>query len=170
MHELANMNGLLIGRFQPFHLGHLDAFRFALSKVDKLWIGIGSSNKPSEKNNPFTADERKEMILSSIDDTISNRIQIFFIPDFENHEKWIENIDLVVPDFDVIFTNDELTKSMYLKRGKDVISVPFTKREILSGTNIRNIILSDQNWQMLVPEGTKTVLKKIDANNRLKIL
>ena len=164
------MNGLLIGRFQPFHLGHLDAFRFALSKVDKLWIGIGSSNKPNEKNNPFTADERKEMILSSIDDTISNRIQIFFIPDFENHEKWIENIDLLVPDFDVIFTNDELTKSMYLKRGKDVISVPFTKREILSGTNIRNIILSDQNWELLVPEGTKTVLKKIDANNRLKIL
>ncbi len=43
------MNGLLIGRFQPFHLGHLEAFRFALSKVDKLWIGIGSSNKSSEK-------------------------------------------------------------------------------------------------------------------------
>ena len=164
------MNGLLIGRFQPFHLGHLEAFRFALSKVDKLWIGIGSSNKPPEKDNPFTADERKEMILSSIDDTISNRIQIFFIPDFENHEKWIENIDLIVPDFDVIFTNDELTKSLYSKRGIKVISVPFTKREILSGTNIRNIILSDQDWQTLVPEGTKNVLKKISANKRLKIL
>ncbi len=39
------MNGLLIGRFQPFHLGHLEALQFALSKVDKLWIGLGSSNK-----------------------------------------------------------------------------------------------------------------------------
>ena len=27
------MIGLLIGRFQPFHLGHLDAVRFALSNV-----------------------------------------------------------------------------------------------------------------------------------------
>ena len=53
------MNGLLIGRFQPFHLGHLDALRFALSKVDKLWIGLGSSNKPLQKNNPFSAEERK---------------------------------------------------------------------------------------------------------------
>ena len=110
------MNGLLIGRFQPFHLGHLEAFRFALSKVDKLWIGIGSSNKPSEKNNPFTADERKEMILSSIDNSISNRIQIFLIPDLENHQKWIENIDMIVPDFEVIFTNDELTQLLYSKR------------------------------------------------------
>jgi nicotinamide-nucleotide adenylyltransferase len=164
------MNGLLIGRFQPFHLGHLEAFRFALSKVDKLWIGIGSSNKPSEKNNPFTADERKEMILSSIDNSISNRIQIFFIPDFENHQKWIENIDMIVPDFEVIFTKDELTQSLYSKHGKKVISVPFKDREILSGTNIRNKILSDQDWQILVPDGTKTVLQKIGANNRLKIL
>ena len=164
------MNGLLIGRFQPFHLGHLEAVRFALSKVDKLWIGIGSSNKPNEKNNPFSADERKEMILSSIDYSIANRIQIFFIPDLENHEKWIENIDLIVPDFDVIFSNDELTQSLYSKRGKKVIQVPFKDREILSGTNIRNKILSDQDWQTLVPDGTKSVLKKLGANDRLKIL
>jgi nicotinamide-nucleotide adenylyltransferase len=164
------MNGLLIGRFQPFHLGHLEAFRFALSKVEKLWIGIGSSNRPSEKNNPFTADERKEMILSSIDDSISNRIQIFFIPDFDNHIKWIENIDSLVPDFEVVFTNDELTESLYSKRGKKIISVSFKDRETLSGTNIRNKILGDQDWQTLVPDGTKTVLKKIGANDRLKIL
>ena len=62
------MNGLLIGRFQPFHLGHLEALQFALSKVDKLWLGLGSSNKPMEKTNPFTVEERKQMILSYIDD------------------------------------------------------------------------------------------------------
>ena len=164
------MNGLLIGRFQPFHLGHLDAFRFALSKVEKLWIGLGSSNKPNEKNNPFSADERKEMILSSIDQSILDKIQIFYIPDLDNHTKWIENIDSIVPDFDVVFTNDELTQSLYSKRGKKVIPVPFKDRENLSGTNIRNKILSDQDWKQLVPIGTKTVLEKIGANDRLKIL
>jgi len=164
------MNGLLIGRFQPFHLGHLEAVQFALSKVEKLWIGIGSSNKQSQKNNPFTADERKEMILSSISDSISKQIQIFPIPDLDNHKKWIENIDSIVPKFDVVFTNDELTQSLYSKFRKTVIPVPFKQREILSGTNIRSKIKSGQNWQPLVPEGTKTVLKKIGANNRLKIL
>ena len=110
------------------------------------------------------------MILSSIDESILEKIQIFFIPDLDNHIKWIENIDSIVPDFDVVFTNDELTQSLYSKRGKKVISVPFTDRENLSGTNIRKKISSDQDWQKLVPIGTKTVLEKVGANNRIKIL
>lgn len=164
------MNGLLIGRFQPFHLGHLDALKFALTKVEKLWIGIGSSNKPNQKQNPFSADERKQMILSSIDESISNRIQIFYIPDLENHEKWIENIDTIVPKFEVIFSNDELTQFLYSKRGIKVIPVPFTNRDHLSGTNIRDKINSEEKWEHLVPEGTKKILQKLGANDRLKSL
>ena len=110
------------------------------------------------------------MILSSIDDSTSNKIKIYYIPDLDNHVKWIENLDSIVPDYEVVFTNDELTQSIYSKRGKKVISVPFKDRAVLSGTNIRNKILSDQDWQTLVPDGTKTVLKKIGANTRLKIL
>ena len=58
------MIGFLIGRFQPFHLGHLEAIKFALGKVEHLHVGIGSSNKSYEERNPFTADVRKKMILS----------------------------------------------------------------------------------------------------------
>lgn len=164
------MNGLLIGRFQPFHLGHLDALKFALSRVEKLWIGIGSSNKPNQKQNPFSADERKEMILSSTDKSISDRIEIFYIPDLENHKKWIENIDTIVPKFDVVFSNDELIQSLYSKRGIKVIPVPFSDRDVLSGTNIRDKINSNQQWEHLVPEGTKIVLRQLDAKNRLASL
>jgi len=164
------MNGLLIGRFQPFHLGHLDALRFALSKVDKLWIGLGSSNKPLQKNNPFSSEERKEMILSSIDEYMKPRIQIYFIPDLENHIKWIELIDTLVPKFDTVFTNDELTRHLYSKRDVEVLPIPFVKRDILSGTNIRDMIISDQIWEDLVPEGTKNFLYKTSAKQRLKNL
>lgn len=164
------MNGLLIGRFQPFHLGHLDALHYALTKVENLWVGLGSSNKPIQKNNPFTAAERKEMILSSINDSISNRIKIFYIPDIDNHLKWIEVIDTIVPKFDVIFTNDDLTKYLYTKRGTLVESIPFTKRDVLSGTNIRDLINNEQPWNHLVPEGTLEVLSRIRVKDRLKIL
>ena len=164
------MNGLLIGRFQPFHLGHLAALEYALSTVDKLWIGLGSSNKPSEKNNPFSAKERKQMILDSIDDSMKKRIEIYPIPDLENHIKWIELIDTIVPKFDVVFTNDDLTKHLYSKRNIKVLSIPFTKRDILSGTNIRDLIISDQKWEDLVPLGTKQFLNSTSAKQRLKNL
>jgi nicotinamide-nucleotide adenylyltransferase len=164
------MNGLLIGRFQPFHLGHLEALQFALSKVDKLWVGLGSSNIPAEKNNPFTAEQRKEMILSSIDDSMKERISIYFIPDVDNHMRWIEKIDTIVPKFDIIFSNDELTNHLYSKRNIQVLPIPFLNRESLSGTNIRDLIVSDQKWDDLVPDGTRNFLEKTGAKEHLKNL
>ena len=164
------MNGLLIGRFQPFHLGHLEALQFALSKVDKLWLGLGSSNKSIEQNNPFSAEERKKMILSSIDDSMKNKITIYFIPDVDNHVKWIEKIDTIVPKFDIVFSNDPLTDHLYSKRTVQVISIPFLNRDTLSGTNIRNLIISDQEWENFVPEGTKNFLINHSAKAHLKNL
>ena len=164
------MNGLLIGRFQPFHLGHLKALQFALTKVDKLWVGLGSSNRPIEKNNPFTPEQRKEMILSSIDDSMKERILIYFIPDVDNHVRWIEKIDTIVPKFDIIFSNDELTKHLYSKRNIQVMTIPFLNRESLSGTNIRDLIISDQKWDDLVPDGTRNFLKNTSAKEHLKNL
>ena len=164
------MNGLLIGRFQPFHLGHLEALQFALSKVDKLWLGLGSSNKPIEKNNPFSADERKKMILSSISDSLKNKIMINFIPDLDNHVKWIEKIDTIVPTFDIVFSNDPLTDHLYSKRSVQVMTIPFLKRDQLSGTRISDLIKSDQKWDDLVPSGTKLILENLNAQSRLKIL
>ena len=164
------MDGLLIGRFQPFHLGHLEALQFALSKVDKLWIGLGSSNKPVEKNNPFTAEQRKEMILASIDDSMREKISIYFIPDVDNHIRWIEKIDTIVPKFNIIFSNDDLTKHLYSKRNIPVLSIPFLNRESLSGTNIRDLIVSDQKWDDLVPNGTRNFLERTGAKEHLKNL
>jgi len=76
----------------------------------------------------------------------------------------------VVPKFDIIFTNDELTRHLYSKRNVIVLSIPFVKRDILSGTNIRNMIISDQKWEDLVPEGTKNFLYKTSVKQRLKNL
>ena len=165
------MNGLYIGRFQPFHLGHLDAIKFALSQVENLWIGIGSSNKSNEKRNPFTADERKEMIISSLNDATRKRIQIYYIPDVDDHAKWIYHIDSIVPKYDVVFSNDDFTQTLYQKHGIKVIPVPLKEREDLSGTNIREKIAMGRRWEEFVPEGTKKILLKIDAERRLsKIL
>ena len=164
------MNGFLIGRFQPFHLGHLEAVSFALSKVNQLYIGIGSSNKSNQPRNPFTADERRDMINSSIDEETLKKILIFDIPDVDNHSEWTQSINEIIPDYDVVFSNDDFTHSLYQKTNKKIISVVLKSRESLSGTNIRKMILNDQDWLDLVPDGTRNVLLKIDVKNRLKDL
>jgi len=164
------MDGLLIGRFQPFHLGHLDAVLFGLSRTDNLFIGIGSSNKSNERRNPFSAEERTEMIISSIESSMIDRLKIFDIPDVDNHEKWTFEIDQIVPKYDVVFTNDEFTKTLFEKRKINVVSVVLKDREKFSGTNIRNLITYDRNWRDLVPQGTRNVLDNINAKERLKNL
>jgi nicotinamide-nucleotide adenylyltransferase len=165
------MNGLLIGRFQPFHKGHLSAVNFGLSKVENLWIGIGSSNKSHEKKNPFTADERKEMIISSLDSETLKRVKVFYVPDIGDHEKWTHHVDSIVPKYDVVFSNDDFTISLYKKRGIYVIEVPLLQRDMISGTRIRELLVTDQDWASLVPEGTKKILLQINAKDRLsKIL
>jgi len=164
------MDGLLIGRFQPFHLGHLDAVLFGLSRTENLFVGIGSSNKSNERKNPFSAEERTEMIISSIESSMIERIKIFDIPDVDNHEKWTFEIDQIVPKYDVVFTNDEFTKTLFEKRKIDVIPVVLKDREKFSGTNVRQLITDYKNWQDLVPRGTRKVLDRINAIERLKNL
>ena len=164
------MNGLLIGRFQPFHLGHLEAVNFALNKVENLWIGIGSSNKYNEKKNPFSADERRKMITLSIDDSIITRIKIFDIPDVGDHEKWTYSIDKIVPEYNLVFSNDEFTKTLFEKREMNVVPVVLKDRGKLSGTNIRELIADNKNWQDLVPQGTRKVIDNLNAKERLKDL
>ena len=161
------MDGLLIGRFQPFHLGHLAAVKFALTQVDNLAIGIGSSNRVNEKRNPFSAEERKEMIVSSLDKSDLQKCKIYFVPDVNDHAKWTYHVDQIIPKYDVVFSNDDFTHELYKKRDIKVVSVPLKQREILSGTDIRLKIASGQIWEDLVPSGTAKVLLKINAKDRL---
>jgi nicotinamide-nucleotide adenylyltransferase len=164
------MDGLLIGRFQPFHLGHLAAVKFALAQVDNLAIGIGSSNRVGEKRNPFSAEERKEMIESSVEKSDLQKCKIYFVPDVNDHAKWTHHVDDIIPKYDVVFSNDDFTHELYKKRGIKVVSVPLKQREILSGTDIREKIAAGKSWHEFVPEGTAKVLLKINAKDRLSKL
>ena len=76
----------------------------------------------------------------------------------------------IIPKYDIVFSNDDFTQSLYEKNDKKIISVILKSREDLSGTNIRRLIQTDGNWETLVPNGTKNILLKIDAKNRLEDL
>ena len=76
----------------------------------------------------------------------------------------------MVPKYDIVFTNDEFTRTLFEKREISVISVVLKDREKFSGTSIRNLIAYDRNWRDLVPQGTRNVLDNINAKERLQNL
>ncbi len=58
--------GLYVGRFQPFHKGHLEAIKEVLDEIEELVIVIGSAQYSHNIHNPFTAGERLVMIRHAL--------------------------------------------------------------------------------------------------------
>jgi bifunctional NMN adenylyltransferase/nudix hydrolase len=54
--------GIVIGRFQPFHLAHRDLIKHALQLAEKVIIVLGSARSASDVKNPFTPAMREEII------------------------------------------------------------------------------------------------------------
>ena len=92
--------GVFIGRFQPFHNSHLKAVKFAAAHVENLIIIIGSSNASRSIKNPFTFQERKEMILDCVLPEIARldrKISIEPAKDyFYSDTTWITQIQNIV--------------------------------------------------------------------------
>ncbi|HYB45663.1 MAG TPA: nicotinamide-nucleotide adenylyltransferase [Nitrososphaerales archaeon] len=164
--------GLLVGRFQPFHLGHLAAVKFALRRVDYLYVVVGSAEKSHERDNPFTAGERISMIKSALDGSGVNPSKWMAIPiaDSESHSVWVSSVESMVPTFDVVFTNDALTFLLFKEEGIEVKSVPFLDRKRYSATNVRDRILERKDWQHLVPPQVARLVIKFGGVERVRAL
>ncbi|OYT66182.1 nicotinamide-nucleotide adenylyltransferase [Candidatus Bathyarchaeota archaeon ex4484_205] len=164
--------GLYVGRFQPFHLGHLFAVKYALKRVDELIIVIGSSQKSHEPRHPFTTGERITMIVRSLEEEKIPRSSYLIVPvpDTEVHPTWVSLVEFMCPKFNIVFSNDPLTIRLMEESGYKVIQVPLKNREFLSGTEIRRRILKDLDWQSYVPAAVRDFIMEIDGCERIKVI
>lgn len=160
-------SALFIGRFQPFHKGHLEVVREMAGQVDKLIIAIGSAQESHTLEDPFTAGERHLMISESLDkEGISN---YFLIPivDINRYSVWVAHVRSLVPPFEIIFTNNDLTARLFAEAGIEVRRTKLYNREKFSGKIIRKTIATGGGWRPLVPEGTANVIDQIDGEKRI---
>jgi len=164
--------GLFVGRFQPFHKGHLKAMKGILKEVDELVIVVGSSQYSHTIENPFTTGERVVMIRRAlIEERVdSSRYWIIPIPDMHIHMIWVAEVVGYTPKFDTVYTNEPLTRRLFIEGGFKVKPVPFYRREEYSSTEIRQRILHRENWEELVPEAVAQFIKEIDGAERLRDL
>jgi nicotinamide-nucleotide adenylyltransferase len=160
--------GLFIGRFQPFHYGHLYSTKFALKLVKQLYILVGSSQKSHELRNPFTAGERILMIQNALKEAGMDlgRFLIIPVPDAIGHSVWTAFIDQVVPRYDVVFSNDRLTLQLFKERDIEVIEPPLHDRSKFSATEVRRRIVTEEDWKSLVPPAVSKLIIPIIKRGR----
>ncbi len=167
------MRGLFIGRFQPFHLGHLEAVKWILSQVDELVIAIGSANVALTFRNPFTVGERIEMIVRTLKaEGLIDRVYICSVPDTGNmHSIWPAHLKHWCPHFDVVYTNDALTQLCLEYANVPYRTIPFFKREEYSGTRIRVLMaVGDEEWRKLVHREVSRFIDRINGVERIRKL
>jgi nicotinamide-nucleotide adenylyltransferase len=167
------MAAAMIGRFQPFHKGHLELVRQILNENNEIIILIGSSQANYTIKNPFTAGERVWMIRNSLIEAKIDMSKVFLVnvTDDENNVKWFSNIRSVSPPFKVIYTGNNFVKTL-LKRETVIIKEPkLFEKNLLKGTVIRKLILEDNaKWQELVSEAVRKIFSEIDAVERIRTI
>jgi nicotinamide-nucleotide adenylyltransferase len=164
------MIGLIIGRFQPFHKGHLSVIKKIAKECEALIVGIGSAQYSHILENPFTAGERYLMISKTLANEKISNYYIVPIEDVNRYDIWVSHVEALAPKFEVVYTNNPLTKQLFLERGYKVKSMPLYDRRAYSGREIRKRMLKNEGWEDLVPEEVVQIIKELKGVERIKTL
>ena len=167
-----NKRGLLIGRFQPFHLGHMKCVHHALERLPELIIAIGSAQFSHTLHNPFTAGERVTMIRLALDEAKIDADKYFLIPvrDLRIHDLWVPHVVSQTPRFEVVYSNEPITSRLFKEAGFRVEPITFYDREKYSSTEIRERVVHRKSWEELVSKSVATYIKNIFGDERLREL
>ncbi|WP_371503649.1 nicotinamide-nucleotide adenylyltransferase [Nitrosopumilus adriaticus] len=166
------MRGLMMGRFQPFHLGHLDLAKQILDECDELIIAITSSQFNYLEKDPFTAGERIEMIHNSLNESSLDLTRCFVVS-IENQfnvATWESYLKSALPHFDKVYSGNDYVSMLLADSGIEVVTPKFLDRTQFNATRIRSMIISDENWKDFVPNAVYDLLTKINAKNRLAVI
>jgi nicotinamide-nucleotide adenylyltransferase len=164
--------GLYVGRFQPFHLGHLDAIKDVLKEVDELVVVIGSAQYSHNANNPFTAGERLVMTRRALEEAGVDYAKLWIVPvpDVHLHMLWVSAVEGYSPRFNIVYSNEALTRRLFTEAGYKVKPIRFFERKLYVSTLIREKMVKGESWTALVPKSVADFINEIDGVNRLRDL
>ena len=160
--------GLFIGRFQPFHRGHLSVIEEMIDRVEYLIIAIGSAKKSYTATDPFTAGERTLMIKNSLKRSWHDRCFILQLDDINRYNVWVSHVEDLVPPFDLVIGNSTLTALLFSEKGYEIFYPEKYSRDVYRGRVIRQMMLEGDEWTKLVPPEVVDVIRGINGPERIK--
>lgn len=170
MYSCGAMKALFIGRFQPFHRGHLLVLQQLSTQYKEIIIGIGSSQESNTQENPFSEQERKLMITRSLEAVGIHEYRVVSIPDIHDPPHWVDHVCNIVSDFDAVIANNPFTRKLFSEKGYVVKGTARFQRNLYSGKEIRRRMAQKEPWEDLVPEAVVRIMKEIDGAQRVQHL
>ena len=161
--------GILIGRFQPFHLGHDFLVQEALQHCDALMLIVGSSHRARSIKNPWTFEERCTMIRD-----VHPHAPLHFaaIPDyFYNEKAWFEAVHFAVdtkfPEaHKILFGHNKDETSYYLQKFTNWEVRECPNFEDINATEIRSSFLLKRHIpSMQLPQSVNTYLQQFQNSS-----
>lgn len=161
---------VFIGRFEPFHKGHMAVVNQALQACRTLIMVMGSACHPRSIKNPWNIDERIVMIRSSLSEPQVKRVVFGSVCDaLYNDEHWMRSVQEEVhkaikqqgdenPNTVKvgIIGHEKDHSSYYLQMFPQWKRVEVPNLDGLSATQIRDAFLD--------PSNESANLKRIEAN------
>lgn len=173
-------SALFVGRFQPFHKGHLDVVKKILKTNKRVIIAIGSAEKNFLPENPLTASERFQLIEESLIEAKIPAKCYCIIPvrNLDNYALWVNHVNVYVPPYTKLYTGSEIVKACYEgkyyrpgeknKMGPEIVQIK--RGGGISATKIRCALLKGRSWEKMVPKAVAKKLKEWQISKRLKNL
>ena len=167
--------GMIHGRFQPFHNGHLEYMRGAAAQCDELFVGITNPDParirpeaadPSRhlpESNPWTYAERLLMVKAAARDLGLSLERVHVIPFPVNEpELWPAYVPAGVTQFIRLFSDWGGEKLERLRAaGHEVVVLDEGAEKELSGSEVREALRDDGDWEAMVPPGVAAVIASL---------
>jgi cytidyltransferase-like protein len=165
--------GMIHGRFQPFHNGHLEYLRGAAARSDEVFVGITNPDparireEPSDplrhlpESNPFTYVERLLMVQAVAED---EGIRVHVIPFPVNEpELWPAYVPPAITQYLRLFSEWGGTKLERMRKaGYEVVILDEGVEKQVSGADVRAAIRAGGDWEALVPRGVARVIRSLE--------
>ena len=153
-------------------MGHLEAIKEVLKETEELVIVIGSAQYSHNLHDPFTAGERLVMIRRALQEADINysRLWVVPVPDVHLHMLWVSALEGYTPRFNIVYSNEPLTRRLFIEAGYEVKSIRFFQRRIFTSTLVREKMLQGESWTKLIPKSVADFIKEIDGVNRIRDL
>lgn len=140
---------VFIGRLSGLHEGQMQNIMHGLMNYERLIVFIGSVNTRRTEKNPFTYEERRDVLYESVPSQFHNKLSVLPLCDHNTYDEWLTEIysrlsafSIDVNDCTLVGHRKDKSTAEYL----DIIRMPLDEIENykeINATEIRKSYFED---------------------------